>query len=121
MSKPNLIIKLNDYPLGNECPLCGQLTNPNIGAELFTADTDEIVCLDCGMKHAPILSCLITFADFARALDIHGNPLLAELLCFAELSELLQKAEIAFGDKWEYKEGFTKSPMNTYQDFGFQG
>lgn len=120
MTKYNLIIGLNQNPLPGDCPICSRPVNANIGAELFLADTEQIVCLDCGSKHAPILACLITFADFSRALEINGQPLLGELLSFAELSELFKKAEAQFGDKWQDAAGYVGSSMNVYQDFGFR-
>jgi hypothetical protein len=119
MNNPaTLIIKLNKNINPNDCPLCGEITNPNIGAELFLAGSETIVCLDCAMKHAPILACLLTFADISRVITVE-KPILADLLTFAELSELHQRAEEIFGAKWEQSEGFRKSSMNAYQDFGF--
>ncbi len=67
MQSHNLIIKLNQNAMPNDCPLCGVETTPNIGAELFLAETESVVCFECASKHAPILACLITFADICRA------------------------------------------------------
>ena len=66
----NLSIKLNQNPAPNDCPLCGKETNPNIGAEIFLADTDEVVCFDCAEVHAPVLANLIAFADLSRIFQI---------------------------------------------------
>lgn len=90
-----LIIKLNENPHPNDCPMCGEITNPNVGAEIFLAETESVVCLECASKHAPILAGLLTFADLAR---------------------LFQTAETMFGETWEKKLEFRRIPMNS---FGF--
>jgi hypothetical protein len=61
----NLAIKLNSNITPEPCPLCGQATNPNIGAELTLADCDLVVCRDCGRKHAPALAALLELAWLA--------------------------------------------------------
>lgn len=114
----NLIIKLNQNPIPNDCPLCGQLTNPNIGAELFLADSDQIVCFDCGGNFSPVLACLITFANIARDFQFIENPIIADYLTFAELSKITAQTENRFGEIWANESSFIKSPMNSYQDFG---
>ena len=96
---PVLVIKINDNPIPNLCPFCNTETNPNIGAEIFVAGTNNVVCLECAEKHAPILAGLITFA---------------------EVSRLFQTAENAFGEKWEKAQSFKGQSMNAYQDFGFE-
>ena len=103
---PNLIIKLNENPMPHDCPLCGNQTNPNIGAELFLADTERIVCFDCAEPHAPILACLITFADLARGFQMRDKPLLGDFLVFAQLSKPLETAETMFGAKWTEMQNF---------------
>ena len=117
MKNHNLIIKLNDNPTPNDCPICGRKTNPNIGAELFLENTETVICQKCGMKYAPVLACLISFADFSRDLDIDRKPTIGELICFAELSELFQFAETKFGNRWANEQEFVKSPMNIRQNF----
>ena len=64
-SKVTLAIKLNSNISPDTCPLCGQAVNPNIGAELFLADNDLIVCRDCGRDHAPALVALLTLGFIA--------------------------------------------------------
>ncbi len=95
----DLIIKLNENPMPNDCPLCDNQTNPNIGAEIFLDGTDKVVCFDCAEYHAPLLAGLITFAD---------------------LSRIFQTSENNFGEKWSEKQNFRRSPMNVYQSFGVQ-
>ncbi len=103
---PNLIIKLNENPTPNDCPLCGNQTNPNIGAELFLADTERIVCFDCAERDAPVLACLITFADLSRGFQMKDKPLLGDFLRFAQLSKALDTAERMFGAKWTKMQTF---------------
>jgi hypothetical protein len=100
------IIKLNENPTPNDCPLCGNQTNPNIGAELFLADTERIVCFDCAERDAPVLACLITFADLSRAFQMKDKPLLGDFLRFAQLSKALDTAERMFGAKWTKMQTF---------------
>ena len=64
-----LAIKVNSNPISEPCPLCGQPTNPNIGAELTLADNELVVCHDCGREHAPLLVALLTFGFIAT--DYH--------------------------------------------------
>ncbi len=116
--KNNLIIKLNTNPLQGDCPLCGELTNPNIGAEIFLADTDSIVCVGCAGKHAPVLACLITFNDLARQFQTLDNPTIADHLAFSELSKLTVRAEEIFGDKWADSQEIKTRSINSYQSFG---
>ncbi len=120
-NKPaNLTIKLNQNPNPNDCPLCGIKTNPNIGAEVFLADTETVVCIDCGSKEAPILAALLTFGDYSRLFDESGEPIGKRLETYFELSKLFCQAERAFGDKWAEAHNFSRSPMNAYQSFGVQ-
>ena len=99
MKNPKLIIKLNDNPIPNLCPLCDTETNPNIGAELFLIDTDNVVCFDCAEQHAPVLAALVTFADLAR---------------------LFQVSESNYGERWAMNQNIKQSRMNGYQSFGVQ-
>jgi hypothetical protein len=78
----NLAIKLNQRIELDACPLCGAVVNPNIGPELFLADSDLIVCRDCGREHAPALFALLTLAFFATDYS----------LCEREFGELWQAA-----------------------------
>jgi hypothetical protein len=61
-----LVIKLNENPTPNDCPLCSAKTNPNIGAQLFLDNTEQTVCFDCGLLYSPILASLVNMADAAR-------------------------------------------------------
>jgi hypothetical protein len=78
----SLAIKLNQRIEPDACPLCGTVVNPNIGAELFLADSDLIVCRNCGREHAPALIALLVLAFFATD---YG-------LCEREFGELWQAA-----------------------------
>ena len=110
----NLIIKLNRNPLPNDCPLCDLPTNPNIGAELFLADTEAVVCLECGSKHAPILATLLTFGDMSRFFQTIGKPTIEDYLGFIELSKLFESAETIFGNGWTDEQNIRRIPMNSF-------
>ena len=56
-----LAIKENNVGVNGNCPICGIRTNPNIGVELFLANTWDEVCHRCGEKHAPELMRLLEF------------------------------------------------------------
>jgi ribosome-binding protein aMBF1 (putative translation factor) len=66
-----LAIKMNDNPISEPCPLCGEATNPNIGAEIMLADCDLVVCRECGNMLAPALSALLELASAAREFVLH--------------------------------------------------
>ena len=46
-----LSIRLNNSVMNDPCALCGELTKPQVGAEVFLGDA--LVCHRCGEKHAP--------------------------------------------------------------------
>lgn len=77
---PELIIKLNTNLVPNDCPFCRKETNPNLGADIFLAGTNTVVCYECACKQSPILAGLITFSDISR---------------------LYLQAENNFGEQWE--------------------
>jgi hypothetical protein len=66
LTKPVLVIKLNANAIPTDCPLCGNPTNPNIGAELMIEGTTEIVCRSCAYEITPNLVALINFSGAAR-------------------------------------------------------
>jgi hypothetical protein len=78
----NLAIKLNSNPNPEPCPLCGEMTNPNIGAELTLADNMLVVCRPCGQRHAPTLTALLTLGFIAT--DYH--------LCEQDFGQMWQAA-----------------------------
>jgi hypothetical protein len=82
MENQSLSIKLNQRIEADACPLCGETVNPNIGPELFLADSDLIVCRNCGRIHAPALFALLTLAFFATDYS----------LCEREFGEMWQAA-----------------------------
>lgn len=55
----HLAIKRNNTAANDPCPICGGRTDPDIGPELFMADSWAAVCWDCGRKHAPELVALL--------------------------------------------------------------
>ena len=63
-NKQAFLIQINSNPIPNNCPLCGNETNPNIGAELFLDDL--VVCRPCGERHSENLASLLTLADASR-------------------------------------------------------
>lgn len=61
-----LAIKLNDQASNYECAVCGDERASAEGPELFLADTWDLVCDECGRKHAPLLTALIDLAAAAE-------------------------------------------------------
>jgi hypothetical protein len=59
-----LAIKLNNAITNDPCAICGARTDPT-GIDLFLADTWELVCIECGRKHAPELAALLDLASAA--------------------------------------------------------
>lgn len=54
-------IKLHGVLTNDPCVICGARTDPT-GIDLFIADTWELVCMECGRKHAPELCALLELA-----------------------------------------------------------
>ena len=67
----SLAIKMNDLIAAEPCPLCGQMTNPNIGPELTLACNMLVVCHDCGRDHAPALVALLELAWVAEDFSLY--------------------------------------------------
>lgn len=67
----NLAIKLNDSVAPRTCPLCGRITNPNVGPELTLADGMRVVCRDCGRYYAPVLAALLELAWAAEDFSLY--------------------------------------------------
>lgn len=53
MEPPRLVIARNTGIRRAFCALCNQCRDFAIGLELFRIDTLELVCGECGQKHAP--------------------------------------------------------------------
>lgn len=60
-----LAIKLNYESSEYECAVCGDERVSAVGPELFLADTWDLVCDECGRKHAPLLAALIDLGGAA--------------------------------------------------------
>ena len=61
-----LAIKLNNCATNDPCAICGDRTDPEIGPELFLADTWDVVCHACGMQHEIELVHIIEMVRLAR-------------------------------------------------------
>ena len=61
-----LAIKLNEESSAYECAVCGDARTSAQGAELFLADTWDLVCDECGRKYAPLLMALIDLGAAAE-------------------------------------------------------
>jgi hypothetical protein len=57
-SAPRLAIKCNNVLTNDPCALCGARTDPS-GVDLFLDESMELVCDECGRKHAPELMALL--------------------------------------------------------------
>lgn len=110
----NLIIKLNQNPMPDNCPFCGVEITPNIGAELFLTETENIVCLDCGMIHAPVLTTLLAFGDYSRLFDESGESVGKRIETYFQLSKVFVSSEKRFGDIWEENQNIERIPKNSF-------
>jgi hypothetical protein len=61
-----LAIKLNGEATEYECAVCGDARTSAEGPELFLADTWDLVCDECGRRHAPLLAALLDLAGAAE-------------------------------------------------------
>jgi hypothetical protein len=73
------------------CALCGKVTKASTGPRLFLDDTGEVVCRDCGRRHAPDLTALLDLAAVAERVGRIGRhtivPPMAALLDLARAAE----------------------------------
>ena len=54
-----LAIKLNNCASNDPCAICGDRCDPQVGPEMFLADTWALVCRKCAKRIAPaLLLCL---------------------------------------------------------------
>ncbi|MDQ4119877.1 MAG: hypothetical protein M3209_00235 [Acidobacteriota bacterium] len=91
LPKPVLVIKLNDNAFPSDCSLCGNPTNPNIGAELMIEGTNDIVCRSCGYSIAPHLVALLNLGESARFFTNSENDFGAMQTAFNSNVVLFQK------------------------------
>jgi recombinational DNA repair protein (RecF pathway) len=78
MKTTQIAIKLNNCASNDPCAICGQRTDPEIGAEFFLADSWALVCHPCAEKNAPELWALHHLKRTLAALTIALHPELAE-------------------------------------------
>ena len=68
----DLAIKLNNAATNDPCAICGARTDPQVGPELFLADSWRVVCWDCGRKYAPTLVAMLALWRGATELVTNG-------------------------------------------------
>jgi hypothetical protein len=88
----DLTIKLPSPATGqHSCGLCGRRTAPIHGPSLCLTETDDAVCQECGMQHAPALAALVDLARVAHRVGrINRHTLVPS---FNELLDLARAAE----------------------------
>ncbi len=72
-----LAIKFNNCATNDPCAICGAKTGPSIGYELFLADSYDLVCYECGRKHAPVLVAMLEASGFIQVTDKNSGQLIA--------------------------------------------
>jgi hypothetical protein len=61
----------NNCASNDPCALCGARTDPECSPELFLAETEALVCYDCGRQHdADLVDMLFTYRE-----RLHGQQL----------------------------------------------
>ncbi len=87
----NLAIQLPPGCASGPCPLCGRQIESEEGPQLCLADHAQVVCRDCGKKHAPPLVALIDLARTAERVGRMGrhtlSPPMVALLDLARAAE----------------------------------
>jgi hypothetical protein len=67
-----LAIKLNNCASNDPCAICGDRCDPQVGPEIFLADTWALVCRPCAQRIAPaLLLCLEAGRAEAERLGLH--------------------------------------------------
>jgi hypothetical protein len=87
----HLTIKLNQCSVPTPCGLCGGCTPPVTGPRLALADSPEVVCRECGKKHAPSLVALLDLAQAAERVGRIGRHTLVPPMTV--MIDLVQAAE----------------------------
>lgn len=87
----DLFIQMNRVGRNSLCALCGKRISVNEGPQLVMADSLDVVCSECGKRHAPALLGLIQLAGVANRVGRIGRhtvfPPLASLLDLARAAE----------------------------------
>lgn len=80
----DLAIKLNNAATNDPCAICRQRTDPEVGPDLFLADSYALVCYDCGWKYAPeLMAMLESYRAYERArFERHEYTLTEEAVAF---------------------------------------
>ncbi len=88
---PHLTIKLSPLAAHGSCGLCARPITPVVGPRLCLDDGRDVVCRDCGKRHAPALSALLDLAHVAERVGRIGRhtlvPPLDALLDLARAAE----------------------------------
>jgi hypothetical protein len=94
LSEPTRMANLSIQCLSttnNTCGLCGKAAKYAVGPRLFLSDTGDVVCRDCGQRHAPALAALLDLASVAERVGHVGRhtlvPPMAALLDLARAAE----------------------------------
>jgi hypothetical protein len=86
------------------CGLCGRLTTAAAGVQICVAERSDVVCKDCGRKHAPQLEALAHLAGEAERVARIGRHTV-----FPPLTALLDLARAA--DNYHHVAGSTPEPI----------
>ena len=87
-----LAIKDNNCATNDPCALCGARTDPDVGPELFMADSWALVCHECGAKYAPALMAGLMPAQEAWELEFRrANGEAAEQAPLVEENPFMQE------------------------------
>ena len=65
MSHRRFLIKLNRRIRDSACAVCGNISEVDVGPDLFTSE-GRYVCSDCGRESAPELTALLGLANAAE-------------------------------------------------------
>jgi hypothetical protein len=88
---PQLTIKLSPPAAHGACGLCAKPVVPVAGPHLCLDDGRDVVCRDCGRRHAPALAALLDLALVAERVGRIGRhtlvPPLDALLDLARAAE----------------------------------
>jgi hypothetical protein len=86
------------------CGVCGRLTTAAAGVQICVAEGSDVVCKDCGRKHAPELEALAHLAGEAERVARIGRHTV-----FPPLTALLDLARAA--DNYHHVAGITCKPI----------
>lgn len=90
MEHIKLAIKPSSSAGAQLCAVCGKKTEPQRPFDLFLNDTPQMVCKDCGEKHAPELVSLLDYFYKGHYVEPEHEAIESEISALKTISQNMQ-------------------------------